>query len=163
MKTHNSQHNQRGVTLFVGIIILLLMTIIVIGAFTVSNSNLKAVANMQYKNESISAANKAIEQLISSSFTDAPAAETIEVDINNDGKTDYIVAIAKPLCVRAAIESAAGLSSINLSPTMTSMANWVTLWKIEAVVSDPNSGANTTVQSGVRVVLTQTQKNAVCS
>lgn len=163
MKTHSSQNDQRGVTLFVGIIILLLMTIIAIGAFAVSNSNLKTVANMQYKNESISAANRAIEQLLSSSFTDAPAAETIAVDINNDGKTDYIVAIAKPVCVRASIESAAGLSSISLSPTMSSMANWETLWKIEAVVSDPNSGTNTTVQSGVRVLLTQTQKDAVCS
>lgn len=162
MKNNRSQYAQRGATLFVGLIILVLMTLIAVSAFTISSSNQKAVANMQYKYASIAAANQAIEQVIGSPFTDAPAAETILIDSNNDGITDYTVQIAKPTCVRVAIDSSAILSSVQLSTSMASTANFLTLWEIEAVVNDPISGANTTVRSGVRVVLTQAQKDAVC-
>lgn len=164
MKTFTSFHAQRGITLLVALIMLVLMTLIAISAFNISNSNLKSVANMQTRNEMIAAGNKAVEQLISSSFTDSPAAQlAIPEDINNDGKTDYLVNIATPTCIRASIESSAALSSITLSPTLSTMTNWETLWKIEAVVIDPISGANTTtVRSGVRVLLNQTQKDAVC-
>ena len=163
MRTITSYHAQRGITLLVALIMLVLMTLIAISAFTISNSNLKSVANMQSRNEMIAAGNKAVEVLLSSPFTDSPAAQSYQVDINNDGNPDYTVNIAQPTCVRASIESAAGLSSITLSPTMTNMANWETLWQIEAVVSGPTAGTNTTtVRSGVRVLLTQAKKNAVC-
>lgn len=118
---------------------------------------------MQYQNEAVAVANMAVEQILSSPFTNAPAATPhIPVDINNDGTPDYYVDIAKPICVRASIESAASLSSISMSPTMSSMANWGTLWQIEAVVNSPTSNVKTTVRSGVRVLLNQTQKDAVC-
>ena len=163
MKLTITSHNkQRGVTLFVSLVLLVLITLMVTTAFTLSNTNLKSVGNMQSRNEAISAANKAIEQVISSSFTTSPAAEVINVDINNDSVTDYIVSIATPVCVRSAIDVPANLSSEEL-PMMSSYSSWNTLWEIEAVVNDAVTGAKTTVRSGTRVILTQTQKNAVCS
>lgn len=157
-----SYHAQRGVTLFVSLILLLLITLMVTTAFMLSNTNLKSVGNMQSRDEAIAAANQAIEQVLSSPFTDAPAAEQIDVDINNDSTTDYVVSIAKPVCIRASIDTAATPSSITLGTAMSTISSWNTLWDIEATVNDVKSGAKTTVRTGTRVLLTQTQKDAVC-
>ena len=94
---------QRGAALLVGLIMLVLITLIVTSAFTLSTTDLKSVGNMQAKDEAIAAANQSIEQVLSSPFTTSPAAEDINVDINNDGITDYTVHIATPTCVRASV------------------------------------------------------------
>src|SRR5688572_26041587 len=98
MKRSASVDRQRGATLVVGLIMLVLITLLVTSAFTLSNTNSKSVGNMQIRNEAVAAANKAIEQVVSSPFTAAPAAEAIDVDLNNDGTTDYTVAFAAPTC-----------------------------------------------------------------
>ena len=163
MNLSTSHHAQRGVTLIVGLIMLVLLTLMITTAFTLSNTNLKSVGNMQSRDEAIAAANKAIEQVLSSSFTDAPTAEEINVDINNDTTTDYVVSIAIPVCIRASIETSAITSSITLGATMSTINRWNTIWDIEATVNDARSGAKTTVSAGTRVLLTQAQKDVVCS
>ncbi|MES2500922.1 MAG: PilX N-terminal domain-containing pilus assembly protein [Pseudomonadota bacterium] len=162
MRQFASKHNQRGVTLFVGLIMLVLITLMVTSAFTLSTTNLKSVGNMQAKDEAVAAANKAIEQVLSSPFTTAPTAEQINVDINNDGTADYLVAIATPVCIRASIESAAVKSSGSL-PSMSTFNSYNTIWDIEATVNDAKTGTKTTVRSGVRILLTQAQKDVVCT
>ena len=152
--------SQRGMTLILGLIMLVTLTLIVSTAFTLSSSNLKSVRNMQLRNEAIAAANLAIEQVVSSPFTNLPTAETINVDINNDGTNDYTVAIAQPICTRATIASDAVLSSIGLY--MSSGATWNTVWAIDATVVDPTSGSAVRVRSGTRVQLSDSQKTAVC-
>ena len=152
--------SQRGMTLILGLIMLVTLTLIVSTAFTLSSSNLKSVRNMQLRNEAIAAANLAIEQVVSSPFTNLPTAETINVDINNDGTNDYTVAIAQPICTRATIASDAVLSSIDLN--MSSGATWNTVWDIDATVVDPTSGSAVRVRSGTRVQLSDSQKTAVC-
>ena len=79
-------------------------------------TNFRSVSNMQFREEAIAAANKAIEQVISSPFTAAPAAEAINVDIDNDATTDYVVQIAAPLCVFATQAFGADPSSLALPP-----------------------------------------------
>ena len=101
MNQHTSFSAQRGATLIVGLIMLVLITLMVTGAFTQSNSNLKSVGNMQFRNEALSAANKAIEQVLGGDFFTAPVAQEINVDINSDNKNDYTVKIATPSCVNA--------------------------------------------------------------
>lgn len=156
-----SRRSQQGVTLFVGMMLLVLITLMVTSAFMLSNTNLRAVGNMQVKDEAIAAANVAIEEVLNSSFTDAPGADTINVDLNNDGMNDYSVAVSKPLCIQAAIDTQGAKSSVVLSG-MT-ISSWNTVWDIEAAVNNLKTGSNTTVNAGVRVLLTETQKNAVCS
>jgi len=158
-----SRHAQRGVTLFVGMIMLVLITLMLTTAFTLSHTNLKSVGNMQVKDEATAAANVAIEKLLSSGFTTAPAAETIDVDINNDGNDDYTVSIATPACIRASIDTAGAASSVTLGSAMSTTSSWNTVWDIEAVVDDAKTGAKTTVNAGVRVLLTQAQKELVCT
>lgn len=153
-------HAQRGAILIVGLIMLLLITLMVGSAFTLSGTNLKAVGNMQFRDEAIAAANTGIEQVLSSAFTSAPTAESINVDINNDGTNDYLVAIATPTCLRESIAGASAPSSVSLSGLSSS--TWNTVWSLDSTVTDAVSGTAVHVRSGVRVLLSDAQKNAVC-
>jgi type II secretory pathway pseudopilin PulG len=153
---------ERGATLVVALIMLTLITLLVVNAFTLSSSNLKSVGNMQSRDEAIAAANQAIELVVSSSFTDAPVAQEVNVDINKDGTTDYTVQIAVPTCVKATEipnpdkceESLKALCAAN---------DWHTDWDLQATVSDPASGASVVIHQGARVKLSNSQKTAVCS
>lgn len=160
MKMLSSSYQQRGITLLMGMIMLILITLMVTSAFMLSNTNLKAVGNMQIREEAIAAANMAIEQVLSSPFAVAPAAETVEVDINNDGVSDYTVSIAKPECVSVAIDTQGAKSSVLLAG-MT-ISSWNSVWDIVAEVTDNKTGAKASINAGVRVLLTETQKNTVC-
>lgn len=155
-------HRQRGATLAVGLIMLTLLTLMVTTAFTLSSSNLKAVGNMQFRNEATAAANKAIEQVVSSNFTTATANETINVDMNNDGTADYVVTVIKPTCIRAAKAGKAILSSLSLGAAMSAASNWNTVWNIEAIVTDATTGASVRTHAGVRALRSQSQKDTEC-
>jgi len=124
MLNHNQSRigRQRGITLIVGMIMLLLITVMVTTAFNLSTTNSKSVSNMQFRDEAIAAANKGIEQTISTmlptGFTTLPTnATTYTLDINNDGTDDYTISIGVPACVQSAIVTgtgATGGSSANL-------------------------------------------------
>ncbi len=157
-----SPSSQRGATLVVGLIMLVLITLLVTSAFTLSTSSLKSVGNMQARDEAIAAGNDAIEQVVSSPFTDAPAGETVNVDLNNDGKPDYVVILNTPTCVSASqiVGTSVPPSSLSLGPAFapSTSSQYETVWDLDANVSDPNgSGAVVRVHQGVRVLLTQTQ------
>ena len=162
MRKLSSAGHQRGATLIVGLIMITLITLIVVNAFTLSSSNLKSVNNMQIRDEALAAANRGIEQVISSPFTNAPVAESLNVDINNDGTTDYVVAIAQPTCVKAVAATTAAPSDVELGSSMSTGSTWNTEWDITATVTDAATGATVKVSQGVRVLLTDTQKTAVC-
>jgi Tfp pilus assembly protein PilX len=154
---------QRGATLIIGLIMIVLITLIVVNAFTLSSSNLKSVGNMQVRDEAVAAGNRAIEQVVSSSFTDAPAGQTINVDINNDGTPDYVVTVATPTCIRAVAASTAAPSDVELGAALSVGTTWNTDWDLDATVTDATSGAAVRVREGVRVLLSQAQKTAVCN
>lgn len=153
---------QRGATLIVGLVMLTLITLMVSTAFTLSSTNLKSVGNMQFRNEALAAANKAIEQVVGTPFTITPTAETIEVDIDNDNTPDYTVEIATPVCIRATPAGTTTRSSISLGQSMSMVTDWNTIWEISATVTDGKSGASTRTRSGVRVVRSDTQKKSEC-
>ena len=155
---------ERGAALVIGLIMLVLITLMLITALNLGTSNFRAMSNMQFRNEAIAAANRAIELVISSPFTDAPASETINVDMDNNGTTDYIVIMATPICVFAAQAFGADPSSLSLPVTMSAASTWSTVWNLRATVNANNNtaGASVRVHSGVRVLLSESQKNAVC-
>lgn len=155
---------QRGAALIVGIIMLVLITLMLIMALNLGTSNFRAMSNMQFRNEAVAAANRAIELVISSPFTNAPAAETITVDMDNNGVTDYTVQIAVPQCVYAAQAFGADPSSLSLPLAMSVASTWNTVWDLRATVnaSGNTGGAAVRVHSGVRVLLSEAQKTAVC-
>jgi len=166
MKAPITLRAQRGATLIVGLIMLVLITLMVTAAFMISTGNLKAVGNMQFRNEAIAAADAATEEVVNSLLiggsTVAPPEQKIWVDINNDGKNDYLVDISPPTCIRASVAAPGFSSSLSLGQVMTTQAFWNTIWDIQADVNDAQTNAAVRIRKGVRVLLTATQKNAVC-
>jgi Tfp pilus assembly protein PilX len=162
------RQRQRGAALIVGLIMLVLITIMVTSTFKLSTSQLQAVGNMQFRGEALAAGNRAIEQIVSSPFTVSPQAEQVVVDINNDGATDYRVNFAAPVCVSGslAVTNSVPPSSTSLGSAFnTATANYFeTVWDLSANVEDANnSGATVQIHQGVRVLLSESQYNTVCS
>lgn len=98
--------SQRGATLVVTLIFLVLMSLFAISAFNSSSSNLRIVGNSQAVQESLSAAQLAVEATISTpEFHTNPegvAAAPITVDMNGDGAPEYTASIKPaPNCYRA--------------------------------------------------------------
>jgi Tfp pilus assembly protein PilX len=159
--------SQRGATLAVGLIMLTLITVLVTSAFNLSTTNLAAVGNMQFRDEAIAGANKAIEQVLSSPFTDAPTGQAINVDIDNDDAPDYEVVFSAPTCISDSeiVNNATALSSVTLGSSFSVIGSTFheTIWDLSATVTDTNrSGASVQVHQGVRVLLTKAQYDAVC-
>jgi hypothetical protein len=161
----NSQQSQRGAALVVGLIMLVLVTVMLISALVMSTSGFRSVSNMQFREEAIAAANRAIDQVISSPFMLTPEAETISVDIDNDGDEDYSVDIDEPVCISATQAFGADPSSLQVSPSLTVASTWNTVWDIRATVNaDENAGgAAIVVRAGVRALLSEADKDAVCT
>ena len=103
MKTPSSQ---RGATLVVALIFLILMGLFAISAFNSSTGNLRIVGNTQARQESLAAAQTAIESTISSvaffKNPDGVAASPVLVDVDGYGTTDYFATLSPaPQCFRA--------------------------------------------------------------
>jgi type II secretory pathway pseudopilin PulG len=156
---------ESGATLVVSLIMLTLITIMILAALAIGSANFKTVTNMQFRDEAVAAANKAIDQVTSSAFALDPTAEDIDVDLDNDGTPDYTVHIAEPVCVRATIAATTAPSSLSLPPAMGASSTWNTVWDVQATVnSDESSGeAAVDVRAGVRVLLSEAQKDLVCT
>lgn len=171
---------QQGVTLIVGLIMLILITLMVTTAFTLSTTNLRSVGNMQFRNESIAAANKAVEQMVGinfpSGFLSVPIAQTLSFDINNDGNIDYYIAVGHVSaagvtvgaeCIESGVVAGSAgtgaCSSANLPGFTCAAPNYNTLWDIRATVTDALSGSKVTVRQGMRMEITEVQRDAVCS
>lgn len=156
-----SARAQRGATLFIGLIMVVLITLIVSNAFTLSSSNLQAVTNMQMRAQATAAANRAIEQLITdTTFKAAPVARTVDVDINNDGTNDYSVVIAAPVCMRS-VKATNEINDLLLKDALPASA-WNTEWDIDATVTDAISGALVRVRQGIRVRMTNVERVTAC-
>lgn len=160
-------HSQRGATLAVGLIMLVLITVIVTSAFNLSTTNLTAVGNMQSRDEAIAGANKAIEQVLSSPFTSAPTGQAINVDIDNDNMPDYEVVFSAPTCISDSeiVVNGSARSSVTLGSSFAVAGSTFheTTWDLSASVNDANrSGTSVQIHQGVRVLLTQAQYDAVC-
>ena len=151
---------QKGATLVTGLIMLVLLTLVVTTAFMMSSGNLKAVGNMQFRDEAIAAANMAIEQVVSSDFTTLPVNVPVNVDIDQDGVDDYQVAVLAPVCVQAVqITGSVGTLSGVTSGVPTS-SDYNTVWDIEARVTSASTGTAATVRQGIRKRLTEPQYKA---
>jgi len=166
MITVSTLHTQRGaITIFICMMMLLFITLMVTTAFSISKVNLQSVGNVQVRDEAISAAQTVIEQVVGSPFTDDPPAAVLvdfPVDMNGDGVDDYLVNLVEPACVRATRANSATASSVTL-PGMTSTDAWNTVWELDATATETASGASVRVRQGVRKLLSEAEKDLVCS
>ena len=69
-----STHRERGATLVISLIMLLLITLLAMSSFVLGKGNLQIVGNMQQRNQAFGAAQGAVAAVISSTqFTTSPA------------------------------------------------------------------------------------------
>jgi Tfp pilus assembly protein PilX len=162
--TDRSPGHEGGAALVIGMIMLVLITLMLVTALNLGTTNFRAMSNMQYRAEAVAAANEAIEQVMSTPFTAAPAAETVNVDVDNDADTDYEVQVAVPQCIYASPAFGADPSSLSLPVSMSASSTWNTVWDLDATATDADDtvGANVRVRAGVRVLLSEAEKDAVC-
>lgn len=169
---------QRGAALVVGLIMLVLITLMLLTALNLGTSSFRSVSNMQFRNEAIAAADEAIQEFIDSDFTasstsiaGAPVPTPRQIDLNNDGVVDYVVAIARPVCLSADRAFAYDPSSLSLPVSLSLASTWNTVWDVDATVTPAQldggvlinaGGAAVRLRSGVRVMLSQSQKNNRC-
>lgn len=128
MKIANRKR-QEGVTLIVGLIMLVLLTLMAISAFNLGKGNLQIVANMQNRAESFNAAQQALEEAISTTrlfesptsvFTNPCTGQNTKCySINASGNNDIVVKLGsaqdptQPRCVRAMVVPVTQLNLAN--------------------------------------------------
>ena len=90
---------QRGSVLLLSLFMLMVMTMLALSAIKMGTVNLRTINNMQMRSEAMGAAQHALDQVMSTNFTDDVAGTgrtwTVAVDA---GKT-YDVTVATP-CIR---------------------------------------------------------------
>jgi type II secretory pathway pseudopilin PulG len=159
---------QRGASLVVSLIMLVMITLLALSVINMSTVNLRVASNEQVQTQQVASAQQAIEQVASTNFPANPQPVTVAVDINGDGSPDYNVQVAKPVCNNsvpiklveldisqssdvACFQSAAssGSGAIGSAGSGNSVcAN--TQWDLAATATDEvNSGATVTVHQGV--------------
>lgn len=119
MKRRNTlapSRRQRGLTLVMGLVMLLVLTLAAVAAFHMGANQTIIVSNAQHRNEGVDAAQQAIDIVVNSSnFTANPAAaipnsncpaggaNSLCVDSNGDQVNDFTVTLnPKPNCIVAA-------------------------------------------------------------
>ena len=181
------QKNQRGVTVVVAMLFLLVLSIFAVSSFNSGTTNTRITGNMIARQESYAAAQLLIDRTISSAeFSTDPsliAAEIMPVDLTEDGVPDYTAQLTPaPSCHRLRsiknleldAEDALDVPCLKGSaPTMvdsdtpdpsvddSSCAN--TEWNVRATVADPMTGANVAINQGVGVRVPSTSATNFCS
>lgn len=176
--------SRRGVALVIGMVILIVMTLMLLSAVTLSTGNLKAVSNAQFQDSALAAANLAVEQAVSTAFMNAPKPLRVAVDMDQDGLWDYTVFVPEPSCTRWTVPTTGDLdpsnaadrpcfSSSRIGGLGQSFAGSVcadTLWEVRAQVVDRGTGkavdpvtaAAVTVNQGIRVRMSRSWAKNAC-
>ena len=154
---------QKGAVLVVATILLMVITAFVLSSFSYSVSDIRAVGNVQAQDEVLSAARQALELKVGSDFGVTQAAQTVTVDVNQDGTDDVQVAIDAPVCTRV-VDAGGATDDDDLSSTSLPVSSNAayTLWHLRAVATDTRTGARAEVQEGVMIKLSKTVKDSVC-
>jgi Tfp pilus assembly protein PilX len=170
-------NRQRGATLIVSLIMLMLITLLAMSSFTLGKGNLQIVGNMQQRQQAFAAAQGAVASVISSvQFTTSPTnavpnpcngvANTVCTDVNGDGIPDVNVAVTaacdsiQPILVTqlnfadpndaGCLIGASQNSGISGASNNNSMCS-NSVWDVQASATDAVSGANSVVNQGVAV------------
>lgn len=167
--------SQRGATLVIGMIMLVLVTLFILAAINMSTTNLRVMGNEQARNEAVQAAQQAVEQVASVDFTKNPPTTTaptvVTVDINGDTTPDYQATVTAA-CLNSVPVKVTELDpndTVNDGPCFLSTSSSTsgntgsggasgnslcsaTQWDVSASVTDATAnttGANLTLHQGV--------------
>ena len=160
---------QRGVSLVISLVMLVVLTLVVLSGVSMSTSNVKSTANMAFRDEAFAAANLAIEQVVSTDFMNMPQTSMIPVDINQDGTNDYAVDVPAPVCVwwkplmvtelreenPAHAPCFGGSRRGGIGPVNQQSFCAETRWAMRALVGESNTGATANKTTGAVVTVNQ--------
>lgn len=172
----NAPLTQRGSALVVTLIFLVLMSLFAISAFNSTGSNLRVVGNTQARQEAMSAADSALEAVITAvsqamenkrllglppDFDPvAVSASPIAVDINGDGTSDYTVNLSTPQCFRISDHTPTiEITKEGLPPNHPEafcLGGGVcrdTDWNFAATVTDARTNTTVTAHQGMTITL----------
>ncbi len=169
---------QRGVTLVVALVMLVIISMLAMTTFNLSKSSIQVVGNMQSHDEAIAASRQVIDEALSNKmFFDSPA-DTLAlpcegpnsrcIDFNGDGKPDVkTVLTPAPACVKfrtikvneldltdaedqnCSVGDPGTLSQVGANTGNSLCSN--STWEITAVSTDEVSETSVTVVQGVNV------------
>jgi hypothetical protein len=174
------RHKERGSSLFIGLIMLVLMTLLAISAFQSSNVNLRIVGNMQTRQEILAAVQSATEQVISTPTFIKTTPPNATVTLNGASYTvDF--ATVPPACVGVVDIPSEDLDPTNADDALCIPSGQIkqsgifvsgtplppsycanTKWELTAKVGDANTGADTTFAQGVAVRISKPKALSYC-
>jgi hypothetical protein len=188
-RSRSPHPRERGAALFVVLVILLVLAWIGISGFRTSGQHLMIVGNSQAREHATAAAQRAIEQTISSDMfardPGAVAAIPIDTDVDGDGVADLTARLEpRPRCVRVRPIKTAELDTAQKSDRacMTSSDAGgpqyierpaavvaagdsmcaASEWNIAARVNDPRSGASASLDQGIAIRVVKTDAENFC-
>lgn len=142
----NAKRSQKGATLLVTLVALVIVTLLALAAIRASSLNLRIAGNSEALGGAEDAAQFVIEAAIANiaNFKTPPTTVTRFPSVGIGART-YVVDLAPPRCLNST--TASGYSLLYSSPPVDQV------WDFEASASDPVSGAATTVHQGVKIRL----------
>lgn len=165
---------QSGITLIIGLIVLVLVTLTVVLGYNMSSSGLRATANQQIRDEAVAAGNMVLEKLVSNttdlSANGAGAATEV---VFKDGKftikgasdtsSDFTVT-PEVTCISATQLTGAAGSDSELDASLRASGNWYVEKDVKVTVSGSGvaQGTSLVIHQGVKVQMTDSEKLAAC-
>lgn len=130
MKTNRQgmRHTQKGMTLVVGLIMLIMISLAAVVTYNISRTSLDVVGNMQFQNEATASADSTIQEALSTRrMFETPNTVFLApcnnvpnsrcYDLDGDGAADDMtVVLAPPTCVKAELIPTAALQAELDSP-----------------------------------------------
>lgn len=152
-----ARHHQRGMVLILSLIMLMVLTLMAVSAIRLSTINLRSVGNAQARSEAMSTAQRTLDLVLSSNFTDniAGTAQTLVV---SEGGKNYSVVVARPCLIRTLpvknidldITKADDKKCLDtLSNPYSACAD--TIWQITATSTSGWFGANVAITQGTGI------------
>ncbi|CAM5780535.1 pilus assembly PilX family protein [Rhizobacter fulvus] len=139
----NLHHPQRGSTLVIALILLVIVTLFGISAISSSIVNLRISRNVQLAAEAQNAAQRVIDAKISDPATfSSPASAASSVDATGAAVT-YSVVFDKPTCY--SLRPIPGYSYSIAAQAPKNLA-----WRLQATATDTNTGAKVQVRQGMQ-------------
>ena len=181
---------QRGTTLVIALIMLVLLTLFAVSSLNTAKTNLKVVGNMQARSEALNVTQQTIEAVISTPQfiadptnavpTPCGAANVNCTDVNGDGVTDFTTTLTpNPSCVSVvpiknanlvlsnpddlgcAAGQAQGTSGVAGAMTGDSLCS-NTVWNITAVTTSAAQNTTFTITQGIGVRVSSDNASSSC-
>ena len=162
-----NRKKQEGATLLIGLIMLILLTLMAVTTFNIGKGNLQIVGNMQFRNETLREAEKAVETAISKpTGVSAPSTSTaggyvVTVTptlVQAHVKKNSVINLNNPSEVGCTL-GAAQIFGVQGAATGNSLCA-KTLYNLRVTAVDTVTNATVVVDQGVSV---QVSADKVCS